>query len=154
MKAAFTATPKNGKLAYSNPEDLYRYLIEQDGTDLYIEMKPLAKISEKVRMLRYLHGPLLATAVKAYAEDGFEFIDKVAALYKLKAEFARGVIFNTKTGTDEYYLKDISSMDKKELLKFINDVVLYLEMNFFMETPDSEVYKNMLKYGKSYKTAL
>lgn len=151
-EAIFRATPKNGKLIWHNVYDLERFLSENDGIELIITMKQMAKLSEKIRMYAYLFGPLMECAVIGYTKAGYEGMDKVKARYKLQAEFAKGEIYNKKTGQVEIYLLDLSGMPKSRLLKFIQDCIFFLEAELQMEVPDSDAYKLKKITGKDMKS--
>ena len=149
MNAIFSATPKRGRLIFDNLIDLEAYCIENDGIDLTVSIKHASKTSQKQKMYNFLHGPVLDYAVMAYTRAGYGLMDKVKALYKLKAEFGKDVMFNTKTGQEEYFLIELSRASKARLLKFIQDCIFYLESELDQRIPDSQEYKEMiLKNGK------
>lgn len=143
MNAIFYATPKRGRLIFDNLIDIECYCIENEGIDLVISIKHASKTSQKQKMYNFLHGPILDYAVVGYTNAGYEMMDKVKALYKLKAEFGKEVMFNTKTGEDEYYLIELSRASKKRLLKFIQDCIFFLEAELNQKVPDSTEYKNL-----------
>jgi len=149
MNAIFSATPKRGRLVFDNLIDLEDYCIENDMVSLTVHIKHASKISEKQKMYNFLHGPILDYAVVGFTNAGYEMMDKVKALYKLKAEFGKEVLFNTKTGKEEYYFIELSKAPKKRLLKFIQDSLFFLESELGQRVPDSQEYKEMiLKNGK------
>lgn len=149
MNAIFSATPKKGKLIFDNLIDVEDYCIENENVDLVVSIKHASKTSQKQKMYNFLHGPILDYAVVGYTRAGYELMDKVKALYKLKAEFGKEVLFNTKTGNEEYYFIELSKAPKARLLKFIQDCIFYLESELEQRVPDSQEYKEMiLKNGK------
>jgi len=152
MEAIFTATPKNVKLVFENQRDFDRYLLENDGIPLTITLKHSSKLSEKQAMYAYLYGPLLDCAVIGYTRAGYEMIDKVCALYKLKAEFGKDFVYNGKTKMHEPYLIELSGVSKARLLKFIQDSVFFLERDLQQETPDSSAWKNYQLTGRKFSS--
>lgn len=148
MEIIFKALAKDGKFMYPNgSQDVGNYLkelsTEPEGTELLVTMKPLAKVSQKIRMYAYLFGPLLDSAMRGYVYLGYNGIDKVAARYKLQAEFAKAELYNEKTKQTEIYLIDLSSMTKARLLQFITDCIFYIEEHLQQTIPDSAEYKAM-----------
>jgi hypothetical protein len=156
VEAIFYFTPKQSpnlrdKLSdlISN-EDFIKYLTENHGVEIKVSMKPRAKDSDKVQMYAYYHGPLLDVAVNMFTDMGYECMDKIKADYLLKSECAVSTM--VKDGEEMPYLEDKAAMDKKRLLKYIGDCIFFLESHGYT-TPDSDTYKNMIQYGRSYKTA-
>jgi hypothetical protein len=152
MEAIFEGIPKNGKMSFFNQEDFFRYCIENDGVHSVITIKPKVKTSEKLRMYAYLFGPLLEAAVKGYTNAGWEFVDKHRALHLFKMEFAKSVQINPITGEEVTFLEDLSGMNKKRLLKFIQDCILYLEMELGEDAPDSSLWKMYQETGKGFRS--
>jgi len=151
MEAIFTAIPMHGKLNFFNLYDLERYCIQNEGIEIHVQMKHAAKLSEKMKMYKFLFGPVMDSAVRGFTRQGWEGMDKVKARYKLQAEFAKEEMYNSKTGQVEIYLIDLSSMSKARLLKFIQDCLLFIETELETEVPDSEEYKAGRISGRSYK---
>lgn len=151
MEAIFTAIPMHGKLNYFNLYDLERYCIENEGIELHISMKHASKLSEKMKMFRFLFGPVMDSAVRGFTRQGWEGMDKVKARYRLQAEFAKEEMYNSKTQKTEIYLIDLSNMSKARLLKFIQDCLHFIETELETEVPDSEEYKASKSSGRSYK---
>ncbi len=152
MEALFTAIPKNGKLWFSNVEDLFKYCVENEGIELAINVKHLAKLPEKLRMFSFLFGPLMDTAVRGYTRQGWEGIDKVKARYMLQAEYAKEDVFNPKTGEVKTTLIDLKSMSKARLHKFISDCIFHLETHLEVEPPDAEAFKIKKLTGRDFKS--
>lgn len=151
MEALFTAVPSKGRLIFDNLIDVESYCIEQDGVELVVSMKPAAKTSEKMRMYAYLFGPLMDCAVIGYTNAGWPGMDKVKARYKLQAEFAKAEMINPE-GKIEIYLLDISKMSKARLLKFIQDIIFFLESELHQSAPDSSRYKMMQITGRNFSS--
>ncbi len=118
-----------------------------------MEMKPDVKKNTKQALYDYYHGPLMAVAVQAYTNAGYELMDDVKCDYLLKAECAKGTM--TTPEGEEFYLLDKSKMDKARLVKFVNDCIVHLEMNLSVphnNIPDAEMYKNLQEMGRKYKS--
>lgn len=152
MEAIFSATPSFDKLIWNNKYDLERFCVENSGIEMVVSFKPMAKTSEKMRLYAFLFGPLLDCAVKAFSDAGWELLDKNQALQLLKIEFAKDVMIHPKTGNEIVFTMELSKMDKARLLKFIQDIILYLEMEFGQETPSSDEYKNLRLHGRAYRS--
>ena len=151
MKAMFNCVPKNGKMVYPSP-DYVSYCLENDGIEMVSTFKPAAKMGEKERMLKYLFGPLLETAVYGYYQQGWNGIDKVKAAYMLRAEFAKDFIHNGKTGRRAVVIESIEGMDKARLLRFVQDVIFFCETDLQVRAPDSQEYKMMKLTGMKLKS--
>lgn len=153
MKAIFTFTPKKGynlrdvMFDLIEDSDFLRYLQEMSETQLTMEIKPTSKRSEKELMYAYYHKVVLGAAMEAFSNDGWESMDKVKADYMLKAELAKDVMYNAKEDKEEYFLEDKSKMSKKRLGKFINDCILFLEIEKGVNVPESDEYKHFNSSG-------
>lgn len=150
MEAIFIITPRKGRIIPDNRVDVESYLLENEEIELVMKLKPLAKTSEKLLMYAYLFGPLMDVAVQAYTHAGYEGMDKVKARYKLQAEFAKEDMMGP-NGL-ETYLIPFESMDKARLLKFIQDVIFFLESKFGFHAPDSSRYKMMKATGQPFSS--
>ena len=151
MEAIFSAAAKNGKLYYNNPEDFYKYCLEMEGQELHIEMRPIAKLSEKTRMYAYLFGPMMRCAMEGYSAAGWAGVDKTKARYMLQAEFGKKDIYNEKTSKVQTIYEDVGRMSKNRLLKFLIDVLFFLESELNQKVPDSEEWKLKMQTGKNFK---
>src|SRR4051812_35099002 len=136
MDAIFSAIPKSGRLYWSSADDLYKFCIENEGEELYIAIKQKAKTSSKMRMYAFLFGPVMRAAMQGYTAAGWEGIDKTKARYMLQAEFAKEDVYNSKTKEIKTTLEDIAGMSKARLLKFIVDVLFFLETELKQTVPD------------------
>lgn len=145
MDALFYITGKCGKLIPDNRYDLETYLLENEGEELLMSIKPVAKTSEKMRMYAYLFGIVMEAAVRGFTYQGWQGMDKVKARYRLQAEFCKAEMYNEKTDTVEIFLEELSGMSKKRLYKFLMDCIWYVEENLQQKVPDSSRYKNMKK---------
>lgn len=152
MDAVFTLLSKGGKGLPQNALDWERYMLEHDGEELYVQIKPLAKTSEKMRMYAYLFGPLMSSAVNGYVYRGYHGIDRVQARYKLQAEFCKKELYNEITKETEITLEDLSGMNKKRLLQFVTDCVYYIEEHLCQKIPDSALYKMQQATGRPFKS--
>lgn len=152
MEAIFSFIPRNGKPVWNNPFDMERYCLQNEGVDTTASFKASAKLSEKMKMYKFLFGPLMDSAVRGYARQGWDGIDKAKARYMLQAEFAKEEFYNSKTGQIVITIIDLSSMSKARLLKFLQDCIYYIETELETETPDSEGWKMKKITGKDYQT--
>ncbi|HHT9135854.1 MAG TPA: hypothetical protein ACFYEK_01275 [Candidatus Wunengus sp. YC60] len=150
-EAIFQALPVNGKLEVSNKDDFTKYLLENEGVLQSTTLKPASRIGDLQKMYSFLHGPLLSCAIQAFTHAGMVGVDKVKARYILEAELCKAEIFNPKTGKVHIYIESVSGMNKQRLLKFIVDVIFYLETEFNQITPNSEEFKVWLRTGKKMK---
>lgn len=151
MEAIFGFTPKNGKMVFDNEEDVYKYCCERNGIHQTMTLKDTSKLSEKQKMYDYLFGPVMDCAVRGFTAAGYNGIDKVKARYILEAEFCKEEIYNPISNKTKIRTEHVSSMGKARLLKFIVDVLLFLELELSQRVPDSEEYKMKLKYGKDIR---
>ena len=150
MEAIFKGRSQNGRLVFYNSEDVQKVLDENDGEDIIIEMKPESKTSQKMKMYAFYHGPLLHCAMIRYTFAGWDGIDKVKADYLLRAEFAKDFI---KRPDGEYVpiMIDKRKMTKNRLLKYIQDCLLFIEIELKQSVPDSESYKASKGTGHNFK---
>lgn len=149
-EAIFRSTVTNKKIVWHNIYDLERFLMENEGMELYWTCTQANKLSEKWKMYCFYHGPLLACAVIGYTNAGYSGIDKVKADYLLRAEFAKDFILKP-DGSTQVIMLDKSGMNKGRLLKLLQDSIHYLEEEFGQECPDSEEWKIKKLTGKNYK---
>lgn len=159
MKIHFNFTPKFGHNLRDimgeliQNKDFINYLKHMANTPVRMEMKPDVKKNTKQALYDYYHGPLMAIAINAYTHAGYELMDEVKCDYLLKAECAKGTI--TTPHGEEVFLLDKSKMDKARLVKFVNDVIIHLEMNMDVpqdKIPDAEMYKNLQVMGRKFKS--
>jgi len=157
MKIHFNFTPRKG---YNLRDKMYEllqnktffdYLTENAERELRMELRPAVKSGTKQAMYDFYHGPLMATAIRAYTDAGYEMMDEVKCDYLLKAACAKGTM--TTPEGEEVYLLDKSAMTKERLTKFINDVILHLEIDLGVDPeniPDAEQYKKLQKTGHKF----
>lgn len=159
MKIRFNFTPRFGynlrdKLFdLLNNEDFFKYLSHMVDKEVVMELKPAVKHGTKQALYDYYHGPLMAIAIQAYTDAGYELMDEVKCDYLLKAECAKGTM--TTPEGEEVYLLDKSKMTKERLIKFVNDCIDHLVMNLNVpegNIPDSESYKNLMNTGHAFKS--
>jgi hypothetical protein len=152
MKAQFTFTPKSGynvkdKLfgLLQNP-DFLDYLTHSEGQEIFLQLSPAVKTSEKQLMYAYYHGPLLSVAMQAFEDAGYEMMNKLKTDYLLKVQCAASTM--VRNGKEEPYLEDKGAMTKDRLRKYITDCIFFLESELdVMNIPDAEEYKNREYYG-------
>lgn len=159
MKIHFNFTPRFGHnlrdmlWGLLENEDFEKYLKHMAGTPIRMEMRPDVKKNTKQALYDYYHGPLMHVAMEAYTRAGYEMMDEVKCDYLLKAECARGAM--TTPQGEEFYLLDKSAMNKARLVKFVNDVIVHLELNLDVppeKIPDAEMYKNLQETGRAFKS--
>lgn len=143
MEAIFDFKSKDGKLTALNPEGFRKYCLEVNDEIISGEYTIAAQLPEKIRMYRYLMGPLMYCAIEALTAAGYSGIDKVVAEYHMRAQFAKSSYMKP-TGEEEVYLLEKKNMSKKRLHKYITDIIFYLETEFGQTVPDAEFYTNKL----------
>lgn len=129
--------------------DFQTFVRSNVDTKLRVELSPAVSHSEKEQLYAYYHKVVLNIAMQVYSEDGWEGMDKVKADYFLKAECAKDIVFNKKTGREEVYLLDKASMNKDRLRKYVYDCIVFLEVEKGARVPDSAAYKMELRSGIS-----
>lgn len=146
----FSATGTGGKIKWSNPEDLEKYLIEHDGEKLFVHIEPEAQLSEKTAMYAFLHRVVYPCAVIGYTACGYSGIDNVKAEYLLKAEFSKDFI-KKPNGEYQVIILDKTKMTKARLHKFMSDCIYFIESELQMTVPDSETYKLNKLNGNNFE---
>jgi hypothetical protein len=144
MEAIFEFTVRNfrdparrmGELMFN--DSFQKYLEIHEGQKLVIEISPAVKTAEKERMYAFYHKVVLGSAILAFTEAGWEAVDKVKADWMLKAECARGIMYNRITGKEDIYLEDKAAMTKERLYKYISDCIHLLESVFGVTVPGSD----------------
>lgn len=149
-EATFNIIPKDGKLPFSEYSDLHKYLLENDGIEQTITLKPSGVLSDKEKLYAFIYGPLMSCAIDGFTRAGYEGVDKVKARYLLEAELCKAETFTPKGGV-KIYTESVSGMNNKRLLKFATDAMLFLEVELGQKTPDSEAWFMKLKSGKDYR---
>lgn len=149
QEAIFHLTPTSGKFRQS--EDFTKYLLENEGIEQRLILKQSSKISEKEKLYGFLFGPLMASAVQGFTNAGHNGVDKVTARYILEAEFCKCQVYNPIRDTIMTHTEHVSGMSKARLLKYVVDIIFYLELELGQSVPDSEEFKMQLKSGKEYK---
>lgn len=150
MEAIFRALCKNGKLFFHNSYDVERYCQDNEGEDLIVNMKPMAKTGQKMKMYAFYHGPLLDCALLGYNRQGYEGLDKVKVDYLLRAEFAKDFLLKP-NGESIPIMLDKRQMTKDRLTKFITDSIFFIESELEMEIPDSQEYKINKGSSRNFK---
>lgn len=150
MEAIFKCNCKNGKLLFHNVYDLERYATLNEGEELIVSFKPLAKVGVKVRMYAFYHGPLLDCAMIGYIRQGYEGLDKVKVDYLLRAEFAKDFLVKP-NGEAIPIMLDKRQMTKDRLFKFITDCLFFIETELEMEVPDSQEYLINKSTSRNFK---
>jgi hypothetical protein len=145
---------KDGKLVYSNPVDYHAWCMQYDDRDVMVSVSLTSNYSEKQRMFAYLHGPLMDSIHSCMDSAGYS-LSKKDAFVCMKSMFAKRLVFNPFTGENVETYEDFSSNStpKESLLKFINDIIQFLEESLGGKAPDSDTYKNMKATGRLFKSA-
>lgn len=142
-EAMFSFTPQDGKnyrevlIDILFQEDFINYLKENKGVNLTVKLEHTIAKSEKVRMYRYLNGPLIKAVMEAKRAAG-EPKDKVECMLEMKCLFAKGIV--SVGGESHAIIMSQGDMTKKELLSFIQDIIYHLEENYGYKAPDSASY--------------
>ena len=121
--------------------DFRSYLLDHRGQDMIMTLSPAAKTPEKERMYAFYHKVVLGAAIQAFTDAGWEAVDKVKADYMLKAECARGIMYNKLTGEEDVFLEDKSAMTKDRLHKYISDCIYLLETELMTKVPDGDGFR-------------
>lgn len=156
MKTNITFTPRKGynlrdKLGdLVHNQDFKDYLSEMADIELYMEIKPKAKLSEKQMMYNYYHKVILGVAIAAFTDLGWEDMDKVKTDHVLKAQCACGTM--VQNGEEHVYLEDKSRMTKERLRKFLTDCILFIEKDLGYRVPESQPYKDKERFGHEFKS--
>ena len=157
MKAIFNFTPtRRAPGANADSKDLVtqvdfqKYLEEHVDKRLIVTIDEEANYPEKERMYAYLMGPVLDCAVQGFSDAGWEGMDKVAAEHQFKEMFAKDYIIDP-DGIPSPYLLEKKRMSKDRLLKYIVDILHFLEAELGQEVPDSEAYKMKLETGVEFR---
>lgn len=150
-EAIFNFTAKGGKPLWHNVYDFERFLLENEGVELYVTFKQANKLSEKWRMYNFYYGVVLTCAIVGYTKAGWSGVDKVKADYLLRAEFAKDFILGP-GGKQTIIMIDKSTMSKSRLLKLLQDCIHFIEEELQMEVPDSNEWKAKKASGKNFTT--
>ena len=70
----------------------------------------------------------------------------------MKCESAMEPVFDPIKKVDREMPMETSAMSKARLLQFIQDIILFIEMQFGFRAPDSEEWKSYQIYGKKLKS--
>jgi hypothetical protein len=146
----FPCRSESGKLKDLNYDDLDKFLLEHEGEDLFMFLKPVAKASEKMKMYAYYHVNVLKCAVIGYTAAGWEGIDEVKADYLLRAQFAKDFVMNPKKQWEPVVL-DKREMTKARLLRYMVDCIFFIEEELKTRVPSSDEYKLKVKTGREFR---
>lgn len=159
MKIHFNFTPafkynlRDALGGLAEDPDFIKYLNHMAGVPIRMEMKPAIKKNSKQALYDYLYGPLMSVAIQAYTDAGYELMDAVKCDYLLKCECAKGIMM-TPEG-EKIFLLDKAKMSKKRLVKYVNDIIVHLEMNLSVpheNIPDASLYKEIQKTGRPFRS--
>ncbi len=146
MQAIFECTPIQGSLVPENEKDYKAYLIHRDGIKQTVRFKDAVLDSEKQKMYAYFHGVIVDMLIECYTDNGYPGVTEGKVKYEMKKMFASNDILDI-NGKEVLELIDLSKMSKGRLLKFVKDVLHFMEEIFGVQPPDSEKYLRM-KYEK------
>lgn len=156
MKTNLTLTPgkghnlrdKLGDLVHN--QDFIDYLSQMADTELYMELRPKAKLSEKQMMYSYYYKVIIQSAQQGLEDLGWELLNKQKVDHILKSQCAVGIMI--KDGVEHEYLEDKSSMDKKRLHKFITDCIFFIESELQVRVPSSQSFKDKERFGREFQS--
>lgn len=113
----------------------------KEPVTLDIKLSPAVLKSEKMRMYAFYAGPLMAVAIPAFTNAGYEFVDEVLVDGEFKRMFAKKMTI--KNGeTIGYHTEDKSGMIRDRLRIFITDCIFFLEDVLGVQNiPNSAEYK-------------
>lgn len=149
-EASFHIFPKDGKVGLYS-EDMTKYLLENEGIEQRVTFKQASRITDKEKLYAFLFGPLMSAAAQGFTSAGYPGVDKVQARFILEAEFCKMNVYNPIKDTIMTHTEHVSSMSKARLLKYVVDIIFFLELELSQSVPDAEQYKLQLKTGKNYQ---
>jgi len=144
MKGIFKAIPRENAdfreilRPLFKQEDFRKYILDNVGNELIFTIDRSADKNEKIRMYSYFNGVVVPAYVKVKQDIG-ELISKADAILELKIMFLRDVYVDSK-GEEHVYVKSQSDLTKPEYVLFLQQVLMYLEVEYGMLPPDSERY--------------
>lgn len=130
-----------------------RFAIHHDNAKVMISYRPYGDLSAKDRLFAYLFGPLLQCLQNAMEDAGIEGSKK--DFYEaMKIRYAAYPWRNPLSKKEEVRTLDFSadSTTSAQLGKFVNDIILFLEMEVGVEAPDSQEWKTQQRLGSSKRT--
>jgi len=122
-------------------DHLTELLKELEGKEVSIEIKDMTNSTEKEKLYAYYHKVLLPVAIEAFRDDGWTDINARSADSMLKDHLAVEVSYNPLTDEQHFYPKDKKSMSKKVLWQFIQDCIVFLEVEKGFIVPEAEQFK-------------
>lgn len=124
-----------------------------EGQKVLVSYKPVGSLPQKARLFAYLFGPLLSTLSNALEHAGFEG-NKMEFYEAMKRRFSAYPWINPITKQEEIRTLDFSSdsTTSAQLGKFVNDIILFMEMELDTEAPNSDEYKVQKRLGPTKKT--
>lgn len=129
MKHTFPAKIRNVKLRFHNPDFIRKFLIDNDGKDVYVSFEEDVP-SKTDRQLGYYWGHL----IPALCEKMGEF-DKEYVHYVLKKKFL--IDYKVIKEKTREYIRDMSFLNKKDAAEYIHNVYhLAFEMGAKVHPPE------------------
>jgi hypothetical protein len=147
-KVIFEFTPRKShkmseKLAgLVTKNDFTGFIEENIGKSLTVTIEQTNLKSEKLRLFAYLNGPLMSTVAQAMTDAG-NSTDKVEAMLTMKRMFAKDLDIDS-DGNTSFIILHQSDMTLQRLYQFVKDIVLHLEIEYGVQAPDAEKYKNKI----------
>lgn len=152
METIITGAPvgsfPNMSIAWDDHLNVQIYLSKLRGEKLSFNVTVVSKMSEKMKLYRYLHKAVLPVLLEELVRDGWENMDLVAADSVLKNLIARQPVYNSKTKEEGYILIDKKDMNKGRLLKYVVDAIHFLESQYGRVVMSGDEYKEMLRIQK------
>lgn len=145
MNYEFLVKAVAGKIQAKNPSDLEKALLQEEGQEMVLSLKPVNRISEKQRLYNYYFAAVIPATIKVLTQDGFENTDEQAADHYLKLNCAKTVQYNSRTDTEFIYLLEKRSFPLERLYQYVVDCLLLLELRHKMIVPDAQTWKEQQK---------
>lgn len=130
-----------------------RFALHHDNSKVMISYRPYGDLSNKERLFAYLFGPLLQCLQNAMEDAGME-ASKKEWYEAMKSRYAAYPWFNPLSKKEEVRTLDFSSdsTTAAQLGKFVNDIIMFLEIEVGVQAPDSEEWKTQQRLGSSKRT--
>lgn len=121
--------------------DFRIFLAENEGVDLTVMFDESSIKDNKMKLFRFLNGPLISTLMKAMIDNG-EMVDKTYCMLSMKVLYAKDLWTDSKGQTHSIILSQ-SDMSFNRLLTFVQAIIHHLESEYNTKAPDSEYYLKM-----------
>jgi hypothetical protein len=145
MEYSFLIKSVAGKIVPKSPDDLHRALMQEEGEEMMLSLKPVNKLSEKQRLYNFYHRAVLDAGIEVLTKDGWDGVDKVKADYYFKVNCAKGIMYNPSTNQEEIYILEKKAFPLERLYKFVVDCILLLELRHGYHVQDAQTWKQEQK---------